>query len=166
MATKRPPPSAMRMEGVVWSIRRAFRSLMLEETYDFVSVSTSVRWNFNPELAVLAVLAVLAGSTHGGAVPVAAPLAVASFGSSYTAHSVNHALAQPVALPAVAKYAASPLIAAAPYATAPYVAAPYASAPYVAAAQYAAAPYVASPYATTPLRYSAAFPSHATYLAR
>ncbi|CAG2063306.1 unnamed protein product, partial [Timema podura] len=60
------------------------------------------------ELAVLGALAILAGSAHGGVVPVAAPLAVASFGSSYTAHSINHALAQPVALPAVAKYAASP----------------------------------------------------------
>ncbi|XP_069702033.1 angiomotin-like [Periplaneta americana] len=78
-------------------------------------------------ILVLAALLLLATTTMAGVAPLALPYAVAPFGSSYTAHSINHALAAPVAVPAaapVAVPAAASLIAAAPAVYAPHVAAP------------------------------------------
>ena len=73
----------------------------------------------------------LATVTRAGVAPLAAlPYAVAPFGTSYTAHSINHALAAPVAVPAAAPLAAAPL-AAAPLAAAHAVYAPHAAA-YIA----------------------------------
>lgn len=81
-------------------------------------------------MLVLAALMALAAVTRAGVAPLAAaalPYAVAPFGSSYTAHSINHALAAPVAVPA-----AAPLVAA-PAVYAPHVAAPALYAPHAAA---------------------------------
>lgn len=80
-------------------------------------------------LVLVAVMA-LATVTRAGVAPLAAaalPYAVAPFGSSYTAHSINHALAAPVAVPA-----AAPLVAA-PAVYAPQVAAPALYSPHAAA---------------------------------
>jgi hypothetical protein len=76
----------------------------------------------------LATLVALTTVTRAGVAPLAAlPYALAPFGSSYTAHSINHALAAPVGVPA-----AAPLVAA-PAVYAPHVAAPAVYAPHVAA---------------------------------
>lgn len=73
-------------------------------------------------------------AVSAGVLPAAV---VAPYASSYNAHSINHAIAAPVAAAPLVAAPAQYVAAAAP---APYVAA--ASAPYVAAAS----PYVASPY--------------------
>lgn len=95
------------------------------------------------QTVVLAAVALLSSPALAGLVPYA----VAPYGSSYTAHAINHAVAAPVA--------AAPLAAAhafaAPLAAAPAIAAPLAAAPYIAS------PYLASPYA---------LPAHAAYVVR
>lgn len=102
---------------------------------------------------MLVALVALATVTSAGVAPLAAlPYVVAPFGTSYTAHSINHALAAPIAVPAAAPLAAAPL-AAAPLAAAPLAAAPLAAAP-LAAASLAAAPLAAAPFAAAPAVYA------------
>jgi hypothetical protein len=63
------------------------------------------------QINILATLMALATLTRAGVAPLAAlPYAVAPFGSSYTAHSINHALAAPVAVPAAAPLMAAPAV--------------------------------------------------------
>ncbi|KAJ4446938.1 hypothetical protein ANN_13640 [Periplaneta americana] len=122
------------------------------------------------QILVLAALLLLATTTMAGVAPLALPYAVAPFGSSYTAHSINHALAALVAVPAapvavpaaalvavpaapVAVPAAAPVaVPAAPVAVpATPVAVPAApvavpvAAPLIAAAPAVYAPHVAAP---------------------
>ncbi|PSN45893.1 hypothetical protein C0J52_20517 [Blattella germanica] len=79
-------------------------------------------------LSVVALVA-LATVSEAGVAPLALPYAaIAPFGSSYTAHSINHALAAPVAVPAAAPLVAAP----APAVYAPHVAAPAFYAPHAA----------------------------------
>jgi hypothetical protein len=80
------------------------------------------------QMFTLATLMAFTTVTKAGVAPLPAlPYALAPFGSSYTAHSINHALAAPVAVPA-----AAPLVAA-PALYAPHVAAPAVYAPHAAA---------------------------------
>ncbi|KAI8426363.1 hypothetical protein MSG28_005216 [Choristoneura fumiferana] len=93
------------------------------------------------------VFALAVAATNAGVLPLAAApaalvapaaYAVAPYASSYSAHSVNHAVATPVVAPA-------PLVAAAPapvVAAAPYVAAPAAVAPSPYFARYFSSPYI------------------------
>jgi hypothetical protein len=86
----------------------------------------------------LATLMALTAVTRAGVAPLATlPYALAPFGSSYTAHSINHALAAPVGVPAAAPLVAAPAVyapqVAAPAVYASHVAAPAVYAPHPAA---------------------------------
>jgi hypothetical protein len=90
------------------------------------------------QMFTLAILVAGTTVTKAGVGPLAAlPYALAPFGSSYTAHSINHALAAPVGVPAAAPLVAAPAVyapqVAAPAVYAPQVAAPAVYAPHAAA---------------------------------
>ncbi|KAJ9590835.1 hypothetical protein L9F63_016133, partial [Diploptera punctata] len=73
-------------------------------------IAANNKHTYNMYKNTIVVLAAILVVAQAGVAPLALPYAVAPFGSSYTAHSINHALAAPVAVPA-----AAPLVAAAPY---------------------------------------------------
>ncbi|KAL1451888.1 hypothetical protein WDU94_006223, partial [Cyamophila willieti] len=80
------------------------------------------------------IVASLAATVYGGVLPLAASI---PYATSYSAHSVNHAIAAPVVAAPVAPVVAAPaaysaLPAAYPYSAYPYSAYPYSAYPYSA----------------------------------
>ncbi|KAI5720959.1 protein lifeguard 1-like [Diaphorina citri] len=98
------------------------------------------------------IVASLIATVYGGAIAPVLPLAASvPYATSYSAHSVNHAIAAPVVAAPAAPIVAAPAAYSALPAAYPYSAYPYSAYPY-SAYPYAAYPYSAYPYSVVARR--------------